>query len=60
MQLMKSEEDNGGEGGGCRVSSITYQFGQRPGLLVAKKGGIFTNETIRPVAFGDHGLDDTV
>ena len=59
MQLMKNEEGDE-RGWGCRVSSITYQLGQRPGLLVAKNRGIFTEETIRLVASGDHGPGDTV
>jgi len=50
--------DEGGSGG--RVSSIIYRFGQRPGLLDAKKRGVFTDEAIRLAAAEDHGLGDTV
>jgi len=57
MKLMRNEEGDEGE----EVSRVIDQLGWGQGLpFVAKKGRIFTDETVRLVAFGDRGPGDTV
>ena len=58
MQLMKNEEGDKGEGVSRVIDNLSVR--SAAGSSRRKKGGKFTNETIRPVAFGDHGLGDTV